>query len=417
MEIFKIFACISIFGTIVFGLQVWSVRSALKNRIKDTEHIINGKRNQTSDVVHPGRYCPPISILKPLRGLGSNLFENLESFCIQDYPHYEIIFSLQDHKDPAYKVALEIKEKYPDRDITVLVKRCEAGLNPKVNNLLPAYEIARFEYILISDSDIFVDKYYLKEIIKYMEDPQVALVSNIYWGVGGRGVGCIFDNIHLNSFVIGGVCFLDRFFKEPWTFGGSMLMRKSDMESIGGLTAVKDVLAEDVIIKNKIKKMGKKIILSSYIIKKVNEDRGIREFLNRLTRWGQLRWRIGGLRYISELFTNSVFMAYLPIFIWEPSKLTISFAMAVSSLKVIGNIYLDSLVRGERADRTLGREPRIVQFSPLWYFLSPLNDFIMGIIWFVPLFYNTVTWRGNSFRISKDSALSQHNKSRTGLKI
>ena len=148
----------------------------------------------------PGRDYPPISILKPLRGLGSNLFENLESFCIQDYPHYEIIFSLQDHNDPAYKVALEIKEKYPDRDITVLVKRCEAGLNPKVNNLLPAYEIARFEFILMSDSDIFADKYYLREIIKYMEDPQVGLVSNIYWGVGGRGVGCIFDNIHLNSF-------------------------------------------------------------------------------------------------------------------------------------------------------------------------------------------------------------------------
>ena len=326
-------------------------------------------------------------------------------------------FRFRYRNDPAYKVALEIKEKYPDRDITVLVKRCEAGLNPKVNNLLPAYEIARFEFILMSDSDIFADKYYLKEIIKYMEDPQVGLVSNIYRGVGGRGVGCIFDNIYLNSFNIGGVCFLDRFFREPWTLGSSMLMRKTDMESIGGLTAVKDFLSEDLILRNKMKKMGKKIILSSYLINKVNEDRGFREYLNRLIRWSQLRWRIGGVRYFSELFTNSVFMAYLPIFILAPSKLTISFAMAVSSLKIIGNIYLDSLIRGERVSRTFSREPRIVQFSPLWYLLSPLNDIIMGIVWFVPLFYNTVMWRGNSCRIGKDSALSQHNKSRTGLKI
>jgi ceramide glucosyltransferase len=410
MEIFKIFAGISIFGTIIFGLQVWSVRAALKNRIRDTGHIINGKRNQTSNLVHPGRDYPPISILKPLRGLGGNLFENLESFCIQDYPHYEIIFSLQDRNDPAYKVALEIKEKYPDRDITVLVKRCEAGLNPKVNNLLPAYEIARFEFILMSDSDIFVDKDFLKEIVTFMEDPQVGLVSNIQRGVGGRGVGCIFDNIYLNSFNIGGLCFLDKFFREPWTLGSSMLMRKTDMESIGGLTAVKDFLSEDLILRNKMKKMGKKIILSSYLINKVNEDRGFREYLNRLIRWSQLRWRIGGVRYFSELFTNSVFMAYLPIFILAPSKLTISFAMTVSSLKIIGNIYLDSLIREERAARTLSREPRIMQFSPLWYLLSPLNDIIMGIIWFVPLFYNTVMWRGNSCRIGKDSALSQHNK-------
>ena len=407
MELFKIFAGISIFGTIVFGLQVWSVRAALKNRTKDTLYILNGKRNQTSSVLHQERYYPPISILKPLRGLGSNLFENLESFCIQDYPHYEIIFSLQDHNDPAYNVALEIKEKYPDRDITVLVKRCEAGLNPKVNNLLPAYEIARFEFILMSDSDIFVDKDFLKEIIHYMEDPQVGLVSNLYRGVGGRGVGCIFDNIYLNSFNIGGICFLDRFFREPWTFGSSMLVRKSDMESIGGLTAVKDFLSEDLILRNKMKKMGKTIILSSYLINKVNEDRGFREYLNRLIRWSQLRWRIGGVRYFSELFTNSVFMAYFPILLWGPSTLTISFAMAVSALKVIGNIYLDSLIREDRTDRTLSREPRIVQFSPLWYLLSPLNDIIMGIIWFVPLFYNTVTWRGNSCRISRDSALSR----------
>ncbi|MCG2720922.1 MAG: glycosyltransferase [Thermodesulfovibrionales bacterium] len=329
---------------------------------------------------------------------------------MQDYPHYEIIFSLQDHNDPAYKVAMKIKEKYPNRDITVLVKRCEAGLNPKVNNLLPAYEMARFEYILISDSDVFVDKNYLKEIMKYMEDPQVGLVSNVYWGVGGRGVGCIFDNIHLNSFVIGGVCFLDRFFKETWTFGGSMLTRKSDMESIGGLTALKDVLAEDVILRNKMKKMDKKIILSSYLIEKINEDRGFREYLNRLIRWGQLRWRIGGVRYFSELFTNSVFIAYLPILLWAPSTLTISFAIAVSSLKIIGNIYLDSLVRGERAYRTMRHEPRIVQFSLWWYLLSPLNDLLMGIIWFIPLFSNTVTWKGNSFRISKDSALSQYKR-------
>lgn len=397
-------------GIIIFGLQVWSVRSTLKKRREDTGYGINEKRNHPSNVAHLEQYCPPISILKPLKGFVSNLFENLENFCMQDYPHYEIIFALQDHNDPAYKVAVKIKEKYPNRDITVLVKRCEVGLNPKVNNLLPAYEIARFEYILISDSDVFVDKNYLKEIMKYMEDPQVGLVSNVYWGVGGRGVGCIFDNIHLNSFVIGGVCFLDRFFKETWTFGGSMLTRKSDLESIGGLTALKDVLAEDVILRNKMKKMDKKIILSSYLIEKVNEDRGFREYLNRLIRWVQLRWRIGGLRYFSELFTNSVFIAYLPILLWAPSTLTISFAIAVSSLKIIGNIYLDSLVRGERAYRTMRREPRIVQFSLWWYLLSPLNDLLMGIIWFIPLFSNTVTWKGNSFRISKDSALSQYKR-------
>lgn len=330
MELFKVFACISIFGIIVFGLQVWSVRAKLNTEDKNMESYGDGAQasDHTINRLPDRSFSPPISILKPLKGLDDNMFGNLESLCIQDYPCYEIILSLQDIDDPAHKVAVQIKEKYPEKDITVLVQRCSAGLNPKVNNLIPAYGIATYEYILASDSNVMVDKNYLKEIMKYMKDPHVGLVSNIMQGVGGRSVGSILDNIHLNSFVLGGVCFLDRFFKSPWTFGGSMLMRKKDLDSIGGFLAVKDVLAEDIIINKKTQKIGKKVILSNYVIKKVNEHGGIRQFLNRHTRWGKLRWRIGGMRYLSELFTNSVFMASLPIVFWEPSKLTISFAMA-----------------------------------------------------------------------------------------
>jgi len=75
-------------------------------------------------------------------------------FCHQDYPEYEVIFSLQNENDPACKVARMIKNKYRDRDITVHVERCSAGLNPKVNNLIPAYRIAKHPYILISDSNV-----------------------------------------------------------------------------------------------------------------------------------------------------------------------------------------------------------------------------------------------------------------------
>jgi len=399
MELFKIFVNTSIIALIIFGLQVWSVRSALKKRIKDKGYIINEKRNHTSDVVRSEQYCPPISILKPLKGLDDNLLENLESFCLQDYPHYEIIFSLQDRNDPAYNIAMEIKEKYPERDITVLVKRCNVGLNAKVNNLIYAYERARFDYILVSDSHVIVGKDYLKETIKYMEDPHVGLVSNLMQGVGGRRVGSIFDNIHMNSFVIGGVCFLNKFFKVTWTFGSSILMRKRDLHSIGGFEGVKDVIAEDIIINKKIKKMGKNVILSNYVIENVNEYWGIKQFLSRHTRWAKIRWSTGGLRYISEFFTNCVFIASLPILIWEPSKLTISFAMTVSSLKAMGDMYLGSLVQGEGTDRNIGRELRIMRLSPLWYLLSPIKDLILGIIWFIPFFSKTVKWRGNRYII------------------
>jgi ceramide glucosyltransferase len=385
MTIFLIFACLTAIGLIAYGFQIWSIRSKLK---ANTMNI----RKDDQCFLPSACFCPPVSILKPLKGLDDNLFDNLESFCIQDYPEYEVIFSLQDHNDPAYKVAEKIKEKYPDKDISVITERCNVGLNPKVNNLIPAYKIAKYEHILISDSNVMANSNYLQDIAKHMKDPDVGLVSNIIKGTRGRSFGSIFENLHLNSFIMGSVCFLDKFLKMPCVVGKSMLMRKKDLEDIGGFRAVKDVLAEDYVIGEKMHKRGKKVVLSSHMIKNVNEYWGIRKFMNRHTRWGKLRWKIGGIKYFSELLSNTVFMSFLPIFFWEPSKITFIFAAGVSSIKILGDIYIGRHIK--------------TNMNCLLYCLSPVKDLFIGFIWFVPLFSNTVMWRGNRYIIGKDSMLS-----------
>jgi ceramide glucosyltransferase len=382
VKTFLFFACLTLLGLVGYGFQVWSIRMMLRNKATG-----KGKENMTVP-----QYLPAISVLKPLKGLDDNLFDNLESLCIQDYPYYEIIFSLQDHNDPAYKVARKIKDKYPEKDIIIVVERCNIGLNPKVNNLIPAYKIAKYEHILISDSNVMVDRNYLNDIVQHMEDPDVGLVSNIIKGVNARSVGSIFENLHLNSFIMGSVCFLDRFLRMPCVVGKSMLMRKKDFEAIGGFKAVKDVLAEDYIIGKKMNKSGKKVILSKHIIKNVNEYWGIRKFLNRHARWGKLRWRIGGMRYFSELLGNAVFMSFLPILFWEPSKITLTFAAFTSSAKILGDFYIGRKIKAK--------------MNCLLYLLSPIKDLIIGMIWFVPILSNTVIWRGNRYIIGKDSLLS-----------
>jgi ceramide glucosyltransferase len=397
MEIFWIFAGITVLGLVGYGFQIWAVRSTLKGTDK------NADTENTSLSIPP----PGISVLKPLKGLDDNLFDNLESICIQDYSQYEIIFSLQDYNDLAYKVASKIKDKYPDKDITILVERCNAGLNPKVNNLIPAYRVAKYEAILISDSNVMVNRSYLQDIVKHMEDPEVGLVSNIIKGTGGRTFGAIFENLHMNSFVMGSVCFLDRFLTMPCVVGKSMLVRKRDLESIGGLKAVKDVLAEDYLIGKKLHQMGKKVILSNHMISNVNEYWGIRKFFNRHTRWGKLRWKIGGISYLSELFSNAVFMSSLPLILWEPSKITVSFALLVSSAKILGDFYIGRIIEKFEANRESGRNNAcLISLNPLWYLLSPIRDLIVGLIWFVPILSPTVVWRGNRYIIGKDSVLS-----------
>lgn len=380
MIIFLIFAVLTVFGLIGYGLQILAVRSYLKDREKRCH----------GDAVSPCHLIP-VSILKPLKGLDDNLFDNLESFCMLDYPEYEIIFSLQDRNDPAYKVARKVKEKYPDKQISLVVEECSTGLNPKVNNLIPAYANAKYEYILISDSNVMVNRDYLREIVKHFSDPDIGLVTNLIRGIGGRTLGSVFENLHLNTFIIGSICFLDRYLKMPCVVGKSMLMRKRDLESIGGFKAVKDVLGEDYIIGEKMQKKGKKVILSNYLINNVNEYWGLKKFLNRHTRWGKLRWRIGGVKYFSEIITNIVFMSFLPIFFWGPSRLTLSFTVLIGCIKIIGDFYMGRKIRTD--------------MNPLWNILSPVKDLIIGFIWFIPLLSNTIVWRGNRYIIHKDSLL------------
>jgi ceramide glucosyltransferase len=383
MTIFTLCAVISIVGTILYLMQVGATRSLIKKRDPGTM---------------PCSF-PAVSILKPLRGLDDNLFDNLSSFCTQDYPRYEILFSLQDHNDPAYKVAKKVQDKHPDKNVSIIVERCNAGLNPKVNNLIPAYRKAQHPYILISDSNVMVDKNYLREIMRHAQDPSVGLVSNLIRGVGGRSLGAILENLHLNSFIIGSVSFLDKFLDMPCVIGKSMLMKKADLDALGGLAAFKDILAEDFIIGREMSRMGKKVALSNYLVKNVNEYWDVKRFLNRHTRWGKLRWNIGGAKYLSELLANPIFVSMIPA-IASPTRTTVSFAALISLIKIAG----DSLIN--RAIEAAPSEQTVLKQHPLSCFLVPVKDFLIGMLWFVPILSSTVVWRGNRYRIGKDSRLS-----------
>jgi ceramide glucosyltransferase len=379
MILFWTCASISLIGVVGYVLQMIAVRS----------HVAPLSSMENDTLL---RNILPVSILKPLKGLDDGLFDNPESFCNLDYPAYEIIFALQNRNDPAFKVVKKIKEKYPLKDISVVVEFCDEGLNPKVNNLIPAYKRAKYDLLLISDSNVRVEKDYLRAIAGHMENPSVGLVSNMIKGVNGRSIGAVLENLHLNTFIVGSVCFLDKYLGLPCVIGKSMLMRKGDFEAIGGFRAVKDLLAEDYIIGERIHKLGRKVVLSNHVIRNVNEYWGVKKFLNRHTRWGKLRWHIGGAKYIPELIGNAVFISCLPL-VFSPVGLSLPLLATVSSVKIVRDFYIG---------RKLG-----AGMNPFLYLLAPVKDLFIGFIWFVPLLSNRVAWRGNKYVIGKDSQLSR----------
>jgi ceramide glucosyltransferase len=379
MEIFWIISGLTIFGLIGFGLQILAVRSYIETTKRASEE---------RDSIE---IFPAISILKPLNGLDDNLFDNLESFCRQDYPKYEILCSIQDPNDPAYRVVGKVKKKFPEKEISILVGRCNDGLNPKVNNMLPAYSHARYPYILISDSNVMVDRDYLRKSVQLMADPKIGLVTNMIRGVGAKTIGSLFENLHLNSFILGNVCFLKKFLDIPCVVGKSMLMRRRDLEAIGGLRAFKDVLAEDHFIGEKVRERGQQVILSNHMIRNVNEHWGLKRFINRHLRWGKMRWKILGYKYTVELIGNPVLLSLSSLLFEGPSERAVILIACVSLMKGMGDFYI-----GEKIS---------AQLNPLAYLLSPLKDLLIGLVWFMSIANDTVVWRGKRYLIGENTVL------------
>src|SRR6516225_3876991 len=131
-------------------------------------------------------HCPPVTVLKPLKGPGVELAANLESFCRQDYPVYQIVFGVDDARDPAVEVMHEIMRRFPHLDIALAIGN-EEGANRKVANLVHMMRHAKHEVLVMSDADIRVRADYLRSMVAPLVDPTVGLTTCLYRGhpVGG----------------------------------------------------------------------------------------------------------------------------------------------------------------------------------------------------------------------------------------
>lgn len=342
----------------------------------------------------PGEWTPSVSILKPVTGLEDGLSANLESFIHQDYPDYEIIFCLQDHTDPALPLLQSLPSQHPAVNMSIIVGDYSRGLNPKVSNLIPGLERARNDLILVSDANVRVRPGYLREAVSHMRDPGVGLVSHLVRGTGGVSLGADLDNGYLNTFVVGAVSLLDRM-GISCVIGKSMLMRRPDLEALGGLEVVKDYLAEDFALAAKLKRAGLRVVISPLPVDRVVVHADVRTFLRRYTRWNAMRRTISGPVYLLELLANptpiAIALAIAAVAVSGPENPATAIAGAALAMK----IALDA-----GAQLLLGLPLRARQLL-----LTPLRDLLFVYVWSAGYWTRTITWRGTSLAVGRGSRL------------
>jgi ceramide glucosyltransferase len=342
------------------------------------------------------RATPPVSILKPLKGADREMYDSFRSHCLQDYPEYEIIFGVSEPDDPAIDFVKKLQLEFPDRAIGLMVCPKKLGANVKVSNLEQMLVTARYEYLLVDDSDIRVENDYLRRVTAPLSDAKVGMVTCLYRGGAAPTLGSRLEWLGIGTDFIPGVL-VARLLEGGLHFGlgSTMVFRRGDLARIGGFQSIVDFLADDYELGRRIANLGLQVQLSDVVVETHLPAYDLRGFLAHQLRWarGVRDARTGG--YVGLVTTFGLFWGIL----------TVVFAQAVPwSWAVLGMTALLRLAVAIAVGRFVLRDRALLR--SLW--LIPLRDLIAVGVWVTSFFGHTVSWRGERFELKNGRLVSVH---------
>ncbi len=335
---------------------------------------------------------PPVSILKPLKGVDPDIYQSFRSHCLQDYPEYEIIFGVSDPADPAIASVEQLQREFPDRSIRLVVCREKLGANVKVSNLHQMLQSARYQHLLVNDSDIRVETDYLRNIFAPLADERVGMVTCLYRGAPAATLGSQLEALGISTDFSAGVLVAQQLEGGlHFGLGSTLAFRRRDLDRIGGFLSIVDYLADDYELGRRISELESngsrlKVLLSREVVDTHLPAYDFSGFLAHQMRWarGVRDARLGG--YIGLVSTFGLMWSLLTVIAASAAPWSWAVLAAVLGLRIAVALAVGkSVLQDEKLP------------GQLW--LLPLRDLIAVGVWIASFAGHTVVWRGETFEL------------------
>lgn len=329
---------------------------------------------------HPG-----VSILKPIKGMDEDSYDNFASFCCQNYSgDLQLVFAVASPDDPVIPVIRQLIDDFSNHDISLVINPALHGPNYKVSNLINAFPHVRHDIIIVSDSDISVEPDYLQSVTAHFSDPQVGLVTSLYRTSEVHGIATALEATGFTAEMIPNVLVALQLEGLSFALGASMAVRREALAAIGGFDALSSYLADDYQLGNKVHRAGWRIALDPCFVESVIKSENLMTVLSRQLRWARTMRvsRPGG--YLASGITLP-FPAALLATVLAPSP-----AVGAASVALLYGVRLYvSTIFSRRFVRD--------NLLPRWLWLLPLRDMLAFFAWALSFLGNKVEWRGSRF--------------------
>ncbi|MGA2592721.1 MAG: glycosyltransferase, partial [Bryobacteraceae bacterium] len=230
-------------------------------------------------------FTPPVSNLKPIRGLDPDAYENFASFCRQDYPDYEILFCVGDRDDPVLPVIEKLVEDFPERRIRVLFGSGRNAANDKVAKLARLASEAQHEVVVVSDSDVRVRPDYLRTVVAPLADPKIGAVTCFYVPIGEKTFAENLQSMGMFSDFYAGILVAWQLDGVKFALGPTIATTRGHLAGFGGYEALENRPADDLLVGRLIADQGYEVAFLPYTVDAVADFGSLRELFDKRLRW------------------------------------------------------------------------------------------------------------------------------------